>query len=323
MNRVLVVGLPRSGTTWVGRVLAASDGTEYLGEPDNPLGAPFALRTCRRLGVGHFPLLSPDAQASEYERLWACAFGLASIGTVDRVRRAAAHRLLRRIPPDRVRAALRSATPGLPLWTMESLAAPEGPDTLPSNLVVKSVNAPLSVEWIAHRFRLQIAVVLRNPLSILSSWAELEWLGRPGDDMLDHVAQSVQDELVGRLPIPRPPREASVIARAAWMIGAITCALTDAAARNPAWPVVTHEELCETPGARYPVLASALGLRWGVTADEALVEMNRPGQGGEPFRVASELADVWRSRLSVEHVAEARSVLDQFALDERLVSHAS
>lgn len=323
MNRILVVGVPRSGTTWVGRVLAATDETTYLGEPDNPLGSPFALRTSRRLRLGHFPLLSPDSEVLVYERLWTHAFGLASAGKVDRLRRAAAHRLLRRVPPERVRAALRGDPPGLPLRTAELLAAPEGPEALDGNLVVKSVNAPLSAEWIARRFRSRVAVVLRNPLSILSSWAQLEWLGRPGDDMLDHVAPSTRDELARRLPIPRPPPAGSVIERSAWMIGALTCALQDAAARNPAWALVTHEELWEAPGTRYPALASTLGLEWDAAADLALEEMNRPGQRGEPFRVASQLVDVWRSRLSAEQVEEARSVLDRFSLDERLVSRTS
>lgn len=323
MSRVLVVGVPRSGTTWVGRVLAATDETAYLGEPDNPTGFPFALLACRRLGLGHFPLLSPDREAPEYERLWTYAFGLASVGSVDRARRAAAHRLLRRVPPERVRAALRGVGPGLPVRTSEWLAVPEEPVTLTGNLVVKTINAPLAVEWIARRFRPRIAIVLRNPLSILSSWARLEWLGRPGDDMLDHVAPSVQEELARRLPIPGPPGEATVVARSAWMIGAFTCALQDAAARNPAWALVTHEELCEAPGTHYPALASSLGLEWGVGADRALAEMNRPGEGMDPFRVASELKDVWRSRLGTEQIEEARSVLDQFSFDERLVSHAS
>ena len=38
--RVLVAGLPRSGTTWVGEVLGRTAGARYLHEPDNHLVRP-------------------------------------------------------------------------------------------------------------------------------------------------------------------------------------------------------------------------------------------------------------------------------------------
>jgi hypothetical protein len=322
VNRILIVGVPRSGTTWFGRVLAATEDTEYLGEPDNPLKSPFALRTSRRLGMGHYPFLTAQAASPEYERLWACALGLAHAGGLGRLRRRASGRLFDHFSPHQLRAAVQSDTLALPLRIVEWLAAPDEASGSSRNLVVKSVYAPLTVEWLANHFPLRIAVVLRNPLSILSSWAELKWLGRPGNDVLDEVDDWIQEELVRRWSIPHPPMGAPVMARAAWMVAAFTCALTDAAARNPDWTVVTHEDLCEAPSERYPTVASALGLTWGVRADGVLADMNRPGEGLRPFRVASDLADVWRRRLSAEQVEEARSVLDQFPLDERLVSHA-
>jgi Sulfotransferase family len=321
MNRILIVGVPRSGTTWFGRVLAATENTEYLGEPDNPLKSPFALQTSRRLGIGHYPLLTAEASAPEYERLWAHALGLAHAGGLSPLRRRASGRLFDRFSPHQLRAAVQSDTLTLPLRIVERLAAPEEASASSRNLIVKSVYAPLSVEWIARHFPLRIAIVLRNPLSILSSWAELKWLGRPGNDVLDQVDDGIQEELTRRWSIPHAPVGAPVMARAAWMVAAFTCALTDAAARNPDWTVVTHEDLCEAPSERYPVVASALGLTWGARADGVLGDMNRPGEGLEPFRVASDLGDVWSRRLSAEEVEEARSVLDRFPLDERLVSH--
>ena len=48
--RVLVAGLPRSGTTWVGEVLGRTAGARYLHEPDNHLLRPEAWWAKRRLG---------------------------------------------------------------------------------------------------------------------------------------------------------------------------------------------------------------------------------------------------------------------------------
>ena len=48
--RVLIAGLPRSGTTWVGEVLGRTAGAHYLHEPDNHLVRPDAWWAKRRLG---------------------------------------------------------------------------------------------------------------------------------------------------------------------------------------------------------------------------------------------------------------------------------
>ena len=71
-SRVLVAGLPRSGTTWVGEVLGRTAGARYLHEPDNHLVRPDAWWAKRRFGP--YPELSPGAAGGDYERLWALAF---------------------------------------------------------------------------------------------------------------------------------------------------------------------------------------------------------------------------------------------------------
>src|SRR5207237_10167784 len=75
--RVLVAGLPRSGTTWVGEVLGRTAGARYLHEPDNHLLRPEAWSAKRRLGP--YPELRPggdvvSGEVGGYERLWARAF---------------------------------------------------------------------------------------------------------------------------------------------------------------------------------------------------------------------------------------------------------
>src|SRR5579862_5634574 len=65
---VLVVGLPRSGTTWTESVLGTAVGASTVSEPDNEkLSAP-AISAKR--GLGRFPVLTPGDHAPRYERLW-------------------------------------------------------------------------------------------------------------------------------------------------------------------------------------------------------------------------------------------------------------
>lgn len=75
LNRILIVGIPRSGTTWVGHVLAQGDDATFLNEPDNHLTFPYALRAKRGLPGGFHPALPPEAEAAAYELLWQRALG--------------------------------------------------------------------------------------------------------------------------------------------------------------------------------------------------------------------------------------------------------
>jgi hypothetical protein len=323
MNRVLVVGVPRSGTTWVGHILGHTEGATFLNEPDNHLALPFALRAKRSLSGGFHPALMPLEDALDYELLWRHAFGLVSAGMprieysrLEGLRRAVSIRLLASASQKQKWAAIAREEPlALRLRAAELLAIPERAQRRASNLVVKSVYATLSLEWISCRFPVEIIIVLRDPLNVLSSWTEMGWLGRPGDDMLDTLDVGVQGRLEDKWEVAAPPVHDSVVARSTWMICVLTCELVDAARRNPDWHVVTHESLCEAPHEGFRKLAEACVLPWTPEVKSLLDEMNRAGSKYEPFRVAAELREAWRLRLGPEQIRDARSMLERFPLD--------
>jgi hypothetical protein len=68
MNRILVIGAPRSGTTWLGNVLAATPGARLAHEPDNTAFNPDAVESLERYGGYPAPRVGEHLPA--YERLW-------------------------------------------------------------------------------------------------------------------------------------------------------------------------------------------------------------------------------------------------------------
>src|SRR5438309_11762976 len=64
-RRVLIVGAPRSGTTWVGHALERAPGVIYVHEPDNDSLHPLAIFGVRH--VGHVATLKPGQAASAYD----------------------------------------------------------------------------------------------------------------------------------------------------------------------------------------------------------------------------------------------------------------
>ena len=329
MTRVLVVGVPRSGTSWVGRVLGSTGGTTYLGEPDNHEHNPFALRA--KLGVPGYFYPAPTGQAPEYERLWRTAFGLEPTPEslrrlVDRLRDAVALRLLHSVSEAQLlRGMQRPRQKWSPaearLRTAAALGVPTRPGRVTGSIVVKSVHAPLSVEWVAERVSpVQVLIVLRNPLNVLSSWQELGWLADDSDPLAE-LEPEVRDLVAERLDIAPVEHGASPLARAAWLVGLLTTVLLTAAERH-AWQTVTHEWLSERARERFPAVAERLGLTWTDEADELVARLDRPGTGYEVMRESAGLAEIWRSRLTDAQVREAVAVLDRFPLGSSAASGA-
>lgn len=311
---MLVVGVPRSGTTWVGRILAAALGTEALDEPDNHFVSPYAYRVKRRLGQGNYPRLRHGDEAPEFGTLWQRAFALETTrrgsGALGRARRLLSRHLLQRERPEHVtRTLIHSDRPRLGLRLAELCAVPEQPPARAQAVVVKSVYSALSLEWVAALCAPRVVIVLRNPLNVLSSWLEMNWLD---DDVLETLAAPLQEELAMRYRAPMPSADWSAIARAAWLSGALTSTLSDLGALPGARMVVTHEQLCRAPQAGFRSLVDGFDLDWNPKAERLLTELNRPGRGYETTRIAEGLEDAWRTRLSAEQVRDARSVLVHF-----------
>lgn len=307
MNRVLVVSMPRAGTTWVGQTLGRTDGACYVGEPDNERKEPYALFAKKNLS--RFPALSSKDDAPELAQLWDMAFEGRVFG--KRYRELAARSLLRTTTPAEVNRA--SCGPNrhssMRLRLVGALACPPSRAQNASSVVVKSVYAPLCLEWLHCRYHPKVLVVLRHPLNMISSWLSLGYR----DSMLDED-EAVRSRFIEPLGLPLPDRDASPLARIAWEVGLMNSVLENAFTLHSDWSIATHERLCEDPAGEFERFAELLGLQWGGAARRFVEESNRPGSGYAPQRIASEQPQRWRSRLRDEQVSEIASVLRGFPL---------
>ena len=320
MSRVLVVGVPRSGTTWVATILGETRDAVYVEEPDNHLTHPFAFRAKHRLQGGFYTALRPDHDPVDYAALWRAALGFPDHGPTPRpwaaMRRKLAVALWHSVRNEDIRRAFSDPIAvTTKLRVAGALAVPEGPPSTAHTVVAKSVYAALSVEWIATRFPVQVVIVERDLLNVLSSWVALRWVGTPGDDMLDSLDPLVRDRLTAEHGVEPPPPGSSPLLRGTWLLGVLSLALRTAAGRHPEWTVVRHEELCVDPGGGFRALAASLGLEWTADTDRLLADLDRPGSGIERVRSTAQLPGIWRSRLGPEQLEEIAPLIERFALD--------
>jgi hypothetical protein len=298
-TRVLVVGSSRSGSIWTARMLAATPGGRFMVEPDNVN----TDRTATSSDFGPFPVLTPGQPSPEYAALWQLAFA----GRVPG-RRGWLHPL--------GQAVLHLPAPlrGPLLW---SAAGVMGSLPTADTVVVQTVMAHFAVEWIVDRFHPQVVIIQRDPLNMLSSW--LEWNVHGFDlDTRPEVRTRCAE-----LGIDVPPIGTSDVSRTAWWIGLLTSVLGAVAAGHPEWTVVTHEDLCAEPQARFQELYAHLGLTWtdasvrfleetGYLVPKGRTHHGRGPSTGDAAAVRGQVAQRWRDRMSAEDVEEARQVLKRF-----------
>lgn len=301
MVHVLVVGPPRSGTTWIGQTLGRATGARYVHEPDGDHEV-YALKVKR--GAPRHLELTLDEPAAGYESLWDGAFAGGLHGRGPRAR--AVEWLFDSTPlPDRTEAR-RGGRVRPRLRLALALARPLEADASARHVVAKSVHACLAAGWIAARFDPRVVVVGRNPLNVLASWDELG----QGVDRVEYA--QLGDVARRRWGIELPGPDAPRIARQAAFFGVLQGALGEAADRHPEWVRVLHDDLLVDPPDRFRALCAEVGLEYSDASAEYLAQSNRPGEGYVTRRVTGALARRWRERLSAVQVADALDALRAF-----------
>jgi hypothetical protein len=302
---LVIVGMPRSGTTWTKQVLECEYSLHSLMEPDSE-GHRVSAIWGKRL-AGRFPALAPGDQDAAYHRLW--SWILNGAHESPRLRLAAqVQRVVR--PPEMNRFLEGRLSPTISLTAaMGSRPRPRRNPVLDDHrLLVKTVHAPLSIEWLASEFDIDVVLILRHPGSILASWISLDYI----DQYVPFQTMPGVRRLAEEWGLEQPPSDH--LSQTIWRIGILMTALEQAAAKHPEWVVRTHEQLCRSPSKEFRGLYDELGLQWNDAAEACLVENDRPGKGFRTRRLAAELPDNWKQRLTAHQIAEMQRVLSSFPL---------
>jgi len=303
---IVIVGLPRSGTTWTMRALGSAAGAATVLEGDNEDKFPASIHAKR--ARGRYPVLAPGQEAGPYRALWQWI--------LDGAHEDRRSRLARRLLGPGAEQRIHQGRPDPVTWLAATVARhPRTPDAAAvrnggPRIVAKSIHAQLAVEWLAAEFDVDVLLLLRHPANVLASWMELNL-----KDARNSTLESRSDIRRRYLdPWGVGPPGPDPVERMSWRIGLLIAALEDAGSRHPDWHRRTHEQLCVDPTAEFRRLYADLGLEWGPPVEEFLEGHNTPGSGFVVKRVASELPDAWRTRLDADEVSTLRRVLARFPI---------
>jgi Sulfotransferase family len=230
---ILVTGMHRAGTTWVGRMLGASGQTVYIHEPLNPLHAPgiFGRRIDR-----FYHLVTPQ---NEHELLPAYADTLAY-----------RYRLRQQLRVTRSAEAAWGAAKDLSRFTRGRL--------LQLRPLLKDPFAVFSIPWFVRRLGADVVVVMRHPLANVSSLKRLGWTFDPGEILLQDVPQG--DRLAEYRRASRELPSDDIIGQGALLWSAIASLVLEDSRELRSLRVVRHEALAGDALGEFSTLYEELGL---------------------------------------------------------------
>jgi hypothetical protein len=300
---ILVTGAHRSGTTWVGTMLALSPHVGLIHEPFSPItppgisGAPFDRffrYVCAENEGPYVPHL---------ERTLRFSYDVA--------------RQLRAIrsPRELVRSAQDFAS-----FTVNRARG--------ARPLLKDPIAVFSSEWLESRFGAQVVVLVRHPAAFASSLKRLGWTHQFGD-FLDQPLL-LRDHLGRFEPEIRDfaERERDVVDQAILLWRLIYSTVLTFRERHPDWVFLRHEDISREPARVFSSLFATLGVEFDDRIRAGIESHSEEGNPAElrkkhDVRLDSRASiDSWRRRLEPEEVARIRAgvadVAPAFYADEDL-----
>jgi hypothetical protein len=294
---IVVTGMARCGTSWVGKLLQASSELTYINEPLNPDHPPG-----RSPGVLNASVERHYQYISEHnEDGWLAAFD----DTLHLRYHVGAERRRNHSPYDLARMA-KCAT-SFPARRL-----------LGRRALLDDPYALLASEWLANRLGCRVVVIVRDPVAIVASWKRLGWTTDLGE--LLHQPTLMRDWLEPfRRELETVAASGDVIDRVALLWRLLYLVAAEYERRCPAIHVVRYEDLATEPVARFADLYATLSLDFDERAEAEVVRsttgsarrtahrwsLSKSGLSKTGFRPMDSRAnlDAWKRQLDADEVA--------------------
>ena len=292
LTPILVTGTHRSGTTWVGKMLAAAVATAYISEPLNVLHRPGVFRA----KVDHWYQYICEENEDEYlpsfnellefdYHLW------------DEIRSLRSRRDFLRMGRD---------------FLIFYNGLMRGQRAL-----LKDPFAVFSTPWFAKRLNCKVVIAVRHPAAFASSLKRLDW---PFDfqDLLDQPLL-MRDHLEPFRAEMESIEQNDVIGQASLLWRVIYRAVHAVHELNPEFVVIRHEDLARDPIPGYRALYTMLGLEFTPRVEKIILNSSSSENPRELSRKkvhaikldSRASVDNWKKRLTAEEIERIRKMTQE------------
>jgi hypothetical protein len=292
LTPILVTGTHRSGTTWLGKMLAADASTAYISEPLNVLHRPGVLRAEVRHWYQYICAENESEYLPAFQELLEFNYHV-----WDEIRSIRSRRDYLRMGRD---------------FLIFYNGLMRGQRTL-----LKDPFAVFSMDWFAKRLHCRVVVAVRHPAAFVSSLKRLNW---PFDfqDLLDQPLL-MRDVLEPYRKQMESARSDDVIGQSALLWNLIYRSVHTTLQRNPDFIAVRHEDLSLDPVGRYRDLYKSLDLDFTPRVEKIIRNASSSDNPAEPSR--KNIYDVkldsrtnienWKKRLTEEEIKRIRTMTEE------------
>jgi hypothetical protein len=290
---ILVTGAHRSGTTWIGKMLAVSGDIIYISEPLNVHHRPGVLQAPTKYW---YTYISEENQSSFLPafqdtirfryHLWLEIKSLRSFKDVGRMVRD-----LGRFVDGRFRG-------GRPL--------------------LKDPFAVFSAPWFAHSLGCRVVIAVRHPLAFVSSLKRLRW----DFDFRDLLAQPfLMRDYLEPFRDDMLAQPGDVIAQGSLLWRMVYTVVNGFQKSHPEFIVVRHEDFSRQPEDEFRDLFASLGLVFSRRIQNTIIKSS---QGGNPEELSARRVHAvkldsqanltnWQNRLTNDEVSRIRHLTSDIA----------
>ncbi|MFC1618360.1 hypothetical protein ACFL45_00270 [Candidatus Neomarinimicrobiota bacterium] len=309
---VLMVGIPRSGTTWQFNTLCQAPNVAPVFEPDNEALNPFAIYYKR--GQHRFPPVPGKSDKNRQEQFWSIVFqGGWKYNLFYRMVKAVYLRDIRRIEAE-IESNSSQIIPSNNL--IECLDNPQLVKPVPNTwllkktdrllhrnihgkrVIVKSVHCARQLEWINQIFKPEIVIILRRLPNLIASYIRL----RLNDSIRGIEASPRYASNVNQLLKTTTSIEELLLHKMIIQSCELTRSLIDFKDIVPQARLIQHEEACLDPEVHFRELFQQLSLRWSQDVAQQITLANKPGSGFIPMRNAAEEQNRYSDVLTEKHL---------------------
>ena len=291
LTPILVTGTHRSGTTWVGKMLAANGSTAYISEPLNVLHRPGVFRPTVKYWYQYICKENEDEYIPAFQELLEFDYHL-----WNEIRSLRSRKDFLRMGRD---------------FLIFYNGLMRGQRAL-----VKDPFAVFSTPWFAERLKCKVVITVRHPAAFVSSLKRLNW---PFDfqDLLNQPLL-MRDHLEPYREEMHSMQADDVIGQAALLWNLIYGAVHATRASNPDFLVIRHEDLSRDPIPGYRALYEALNLEFTPRVETTILNSSNsenprelPRKKVHAFKLDSRAnIDNWKKRLTVEEIERVHSMTD-------------
>ncbi|NOY98812.1 MAG: sulfotransferase [Chloroflexi bacterium] len=295
---ILVTGAHRSGTTWVGRMLAAGGEAAYISEPLNVWHRPGVMRAPVSRWYGYICAENASEYLSAFQETLALRYHLG--------REFVSLRSFKDV--------LRMGRDGFAFWRGRLLR---------QRPLLKDPFAVFSAPWFAGQFGSQVVITVRHPAAFVSSLKRLGW----SFDFRDLLEQPLlMRDCLEPFRAEMEAAEDDVISQGSLLWRMIYHVVDKYRRAHPDFRVVRHEDLSVEPVAGFGSLYETLGLEFNARARRAVEESSSAANPKELSRTHAVRLDSranvknWRRRLTDDEIARVRQmtadVAEKFYADD-------